>query len=573
MLLATSGATAETMTNSTPADALVGQLASAECVARGEAEEHLGRRDAARAFYERALTRLAGPDDGKRASTIIRWIARTYHVDANHTAALECLEAASAIARAWEDDVALGNAINIEATIHTQQGDLDEAERLYLAARALAVGAPDPKLAAMIAQNLGMLADIRGDFAQALRHYEAALTEYRVLGMTAFVCAGLNNLGLLFAHREEWGAAEAAFVEALDINAFMGDVHERIGLLTNVAEMWISRREFERGRASVDAAHALAGSTADHSADGQIHKLLGVIARESGASQQADEHFRTADQIALARCDLLLQAEIARELAESARQQGRNRELFQELNRAHRLFNQLRARRDLADLDRRSARLESEFLDVARKWGESIEEKDRYTQGHCVRVADLACEIASEAKLDRQALFWFRIGALLHDVGKILIPEAILNKTERLTPEEWNLMRNHTTAGIEILAEVEFPWDVRPIVESHHERWDGTGYPHGLAGEAIPLVARILGVADVYDALTSVRSYKGALSHDEAVEMMRKDVGTAFDPAVFALFELVSERRTASGSAVPDQGAAGVAASRHADTHPSRSAP
>ena len=99
------------------------------------------------------------------------------------------------------------------------------------------------------------------------------------------------------------------------------------------------------------------------------------------------------------------------------------------------------------------------------------------------------------------------------------------------------------------------------------------GISHGLAGEAIPLVARILGVADVYDALTSVRSYKGALSHDEAVEMMRKDVGTAFDPAVFALFELVSERRNASGSAVPDQGADGVADSRLANSHPSPSAP
>ena len=101
-------------------------------------------------------------------------------------------------------------------------------------------------------------------------------------------------------------------------------------------------------------------------------------------------------------------------------------------------------------------------------------------------------------------------------------------------------MRSHTVAGVDKLSGIEFPWDVRPIVLSHHERWDGKGYPHGLKGEEIPLVARILCVADVYDALTSVRSYKRALSHDDALEILRKDVGTAFDPTVFAWFERVA---------------------------------
>jgi GGDEF domain-containing protein len=106
-----------------------------------------------------------------------------------------------------------------------------------------------------------------------------------------------------------------------------------------------------------------------------------------------------------------------------------------------------------------------------------------------------------------------------------------------------------------MLADVEFPWDVRPIVLSHHERWDGKGYPHGLAGEDIPLTARILGVADVYDALTSVRSYKRALTHDEAVALLRKDVGTMFDPRVFAWFEEVAPAWAARTAAEQAQGA------------------
>ncbi|MEP6781489.1 MAG: diguanylate cyclase, partial [Gemmatimonadaceae bacterium] len=100
---------------------------------------------------------------------------------------------------------------------------------------------------------------------------------------------------------------------------------------------------------------------------------------------------------------------------------------------------------------------------------------------------------------------------------------------------------SHTTAGVEMLKEIEFPWDVRPIVESHHERWDGKGYPHGLAGEDIPIIARILTIADVYDALTSVRSYKRALTHQETMTILRRDIGTIFDPRVFAWFEEVAE--------------------------------
>ena len=105
-------------------------------------------------------------------------------------------------------------------------------------------------------------------------------------------------------------------------------------------------------------------------------------------------------------------------------------------------------------------------------------------------------------------------------------------------------MRRHPTAGVELLADIEFPWDVRPIVESHHERWDGRGYPHGLAGDAIPLTARVLGIADVYDALTSQRSYKKAFTHDQAMDIMRGDVGKQFDPELFASFEEIVRRGT-----------------------------
>lgn len=511
-----------------------------QLIEEGQAAERRGQRARARECYERALGRLDGEADGRRASDVLRWIARSYQVDAEMDAALDCVAAALAVAEAWGDEAAAGRAINVEAVVRWQQGDLDEAERLYLTARARALRAGDAKLAAMTAQNLGVIANIRGDLPEARRHYEASLEEYRALGLTKDVCVALNNLGLLHTHQEQWQAAERAFDEAVRISDSLGDLSARILLDVNLAELWVARREYDHAQQAVRHALELAARTGDGSSIGQATKLLGVIARENGDADQAEEQFVRAAEIAVARQDPLLEAEVAREFADLARRQGRNRQVLQHLNRAHRLFTQLRARRDLADIDSRTGRLEDEFLQVARRWGESIEAKDRYTQGHCVRVADLACAIAADTGLEAQALYWFRIGALLHDVGKLVIPEAVLNKPGKLTDEEWTLMRSHTTAGVEMLSGIEFPWDVLPIVESHHERWDGRGYPHGLAGEAIPTVARILCIADVYDALTSVRSYKRALSHDEAMDVMRRDVGTMFDPALFVSFERVA---------------------------------
>ncbi len=509
-------------------------------IAEAQAAEKVGNRAEARRCFERALYGIRYTTDARRASTILRWIARTYVGDMQMDAALDCLAAAVAVAEQWGDEAAAGSAINVEAVIRWQLGELDEAERLYLVARSYALRVGDAKLAAMTAQNLGVIANVRGDTDEAQRHYEASLGEYRSLGLAKDVSVALNNLGLLHTQLERWDEAERSFDEAVQISDAIGDLSARMLLDVNLAEMWVTRQDFAKAQQSVRHALDLSARTGDATSVGQASKLLGIIARETGDPAEAEAQFARAEEIAVARGDVLLAAEVARESGELARRQGRNSLVLQHLNRSHRLFTQLRARRDLADIGTRTGRLEDEFLQVARRWGESIEAKDRYTQGHCVRVADLACAIATDMGFAGQELFWFRIGALLHDVGKLVIPEDVLNKPGKLTAEEWTLMRSHTTAGVEMLSGIDFPWDVLPIVRSHHERWDGSGYPHGLAGEEIPLVARILCIADVYDALTSVRSYKLATPHAQALDVMRSDVGTMFDPTAFAAFERIA---------------------------------
>ena len=166
--------------------------------------------------------------------------------------------------------------------------------------------------------------------------------------------------------------------------------------------------------------------------------------------------------------------------------------------------------------------------------------------------------LGSAVGIQGRDLTWLRMGAFLHDVGKTVVPADVLNKPGKLTDEEWDVMKGHTVEGDRIVEELEFPWDIRPIVRSHHERWDGTGYPDGLAGGAIPLHARILCIADVYDALTTTRSYRPALSMDEALRIMRREAGRQFDADLLAVFEHLVTGATPVRGARPAPRPAGI---------------
>jgi len=161
----------------------------------------------------------------------------------------------------------------------------------------------------------------------------------------------------------------------------------------------------------------------------------------------------------------------------------------------------------------------------------TVDAKDKYTRQHSSRVAKYSREIASRSGLfsDSQIEIIYRT-ALLHDIGKIGIPDAILNKNGRLTDEEFALMKQHTTIGADILKDVTLIKDVDKAAEYHHERYDGRGYPKGLAGDEIPIVARIVGVADAYDAMTSDRAYRRRLDDDVVRSELIKGRGTQFDP-------------------------------------------
>jgi putative nucleotidyltransferase with HDIG domain len=166
-----------------------------------------------------------------------------------------------------------------------------------------------------------------------------------------------------------------------------------------------------------------------------------------------------------------------------------------------------------------------------------VEQRDHQTAGHCERLAFISMSIGIAMGLDRPSLLALYRGGYLHDIGKVGIPDSILFKPRRLTASEWVVMRSHTTRGEEICRHLKSLDPVLPIIRHHHERWDGTGYPDGLQGDQIPMLARILQVADIYDALTSARPYKDAYTPEEALKTIEEETVRGWrDPEVVDLF-------------------------------------
>ena len=503
----------------------------------GRSRERAGCIPEAGEYYEGAIAAAERARNPRVQAEALRRLGVVRHHRNDSAGARALCQRSYEVALAASEDLLAAEALNALAVIDLQTGALDVARETF--GRAFALAGSSLEIRARIEQNLGILANIRGDYDAALGHYRGSLEASERSGNEHGCAIAYHNLGMVSVDRGLWDDADHYFGRSIDIAQRSGDIQLQGLCQLNHAEVHLARQRFEDARQNAEAALVVFDQLDQRATKADAYRVIGMVYRETGKIALAESRLRSAVEIATAAGSVLNEAEATRELALLYQVMGRNQDALRQLNAAHRLFRRLDARVDLVYVDGKVAELQETYFAVVRDWGQSIESSDSYTHGHCERVADYAMAVARELGLNDDEITTIRIGAYLHDLGKVRVPHEILNKPGKLTPEEFDVMRMHPVWGIELLATVEFPWDIKPIIRWHHEKYDGTGYPDRLRGDEIPLSAQIIGIVDVFDALTTTRAYRPALSREAALQEMRvcggwwrPDVHQAFMRAV-----------------------------------------
>lgn len=510
--------------------------------------ERAGDIPGATALYRHAIERADLAGDAVSHAIALRRLAVLAHFANQPDEAHDLAQESHAVAHRAGDPIRAAEALNVLAGFALERGDLDDAEALYGEAGVL--GAEDRLLAGRVAQNRGIIANVKGDWVAATNHYRRSLDEFVAAGDDSNCAIAYHNLGIVTADHGDLDRADDYYRQARALAERVGDVRLGASVQLNAAEVQIARGEGEHALREANAALQVFTNLGSELDKVDAYRVVGMAYRLMGQRQLAEA--RLVDAVALAERtgSSLAEAAAVRELSLLYHDLGRNQDALRGLTRAHRLFTRLDARRELVDIAQKVRTLENTYLSVVRDWGRSIESADSYTFGHCERVARFGVLVASALGADEMATRTVQLGAYLHDLGKVRVPHEILSKPGRLTDEEFAVIKRHPEWGEELLVEVEFPWDLKPVIRWHHEKLDGTGYPDHLAGDRIPLSAQIICVVDVWDALTTTRSYRAAMDLDRALGIMeesrhwwRPEVYQAFQAAVPAATPVDPARR------------------------------
>jgi putative nucleotidyltransferase with HDIG domain len=490
--------------------------ASADWLREARDQEQAGLVPQAISSYERAIAAAEAQRESRVLVEALRGLAVARHRRGECAQARAICRRSYRLAREQGADVLAAEALNTLGAMALERGALKKATRTFR--KALELGETSCELRARVEQNLGILANIRGELEEALARYRASLEAYRRADNEHGCAIAYHNLGMVSADRGLFKAADHYFEKSRALAARRGDARLQALCLVNKAEADVARQRFQDARQDAEAALALFDQLGERRAKADAYRVIGMVYRETGRPELAEARLRSAIELAAGAGAPLNEAEALRELALLYQAMGRNHEALRSLNAAHRLFQRLDACADLIHVGGKVAELESTYLAVVRAWGRSLESRDGSTFGHCGRVARLAVATARELGLDEHEETTILLGAYLHDLGKIGVPPDVLHKPGSLTPEERAIVQMHPVWGISLLADVEFPWDIKPIIRWHHEKYDGSGYPDGLRGDAIPISAQIVGIAEVFDALTTDWGHQAALPVERALE-------------------------------------------------------
>ena len=491
-----------------------------ETLAAARERERVGAMAEAIGGYEAAIRDAERAGDRAVLAEALRRLAILCRHRDEPARARELCRRSYDAAREIGSDILAAEALNTLGGLDLAAGALAEAAKTFL--RALELGGSSRRLRARVQQNLGIVANIQGDQTEALARYERSLAAYRDCGDMHGCAIAYHNLGMVSADRGRLDAAACYFRESRVFAQKAGDLYLQALCHVNQGELDVRRQRFENARQEAERGLALFDQLGARGAKADAYRVIGMVYRETGRYALAESRLRSAIELAAGAGSVLNEAEASRELALLYQALGRNQEALRLLSTALRLFRQLDARIDLVHVDGKVAALEGTYLALVREWGESIESSDSFTHGHCERVARSAVAVSRILRLDEAEERTVQLAAYIHDLGMVRVPHEILHKAGPLTPEERAVVEMHPVWGTDLLADVEFPWDLKPIIRWHHERYDGNGYPDRLAGDAIPVGAQIVGILDVYDALTTARAHQPAMASDAALREMTR---------------------------------------------------
>ncbi|HET8656814.1 MAG TPA: HD domain-containing phosphohydrolase [Longimicrobiaceae bacterium] len=505
----------------------------------GRCAEQGAQWDAALTHYEAALTEVAREGGGAAdVCQILRRIGIVHQSRGDLEQALEIFETVLVVAEMNELDESVASVLISIAAVHQSRGELDVARAHYERSGAMAVKSGDEMIAAAVEQNLAILANIRGETETALASYGAALERFQRLELKQHAASVLLNMAISHIDLENWQDAERCCDEAHGLASAAGD-RVILGVVElNRAELYLKRQSYERARDACDQALGIFGPMRAKPKLGEAYKLYGILHRDTGKLEQAGLHLALSVGLAEVSQDRLLEAEAQLEWALVHVEEERYHEAIRRLNRSYGIFEMLQAKREIGEIESLLDRLRRAYMPAVTAWGvQAVEKRDPYRPGSTDRIVRYCTRLGEVVGLGGWELTWLRAGAAIHDVGYSAMPMEVLAKAGTLSHGERELLQSHTVLGDVMSGEMNFPAEVRAIVRGHHEQWNGGGYPDRLVGEEIPLGARILSVADCYDALTSERSWRPAYQPDDALGVMRESSGQLFDPQVFDAFE------------------------------------
>lgn len=504
---------------------------------KGRVLSKLGRYAEAIAEYEKILPICHDKRFQPRRADIFLEIGQLQAKSGELERALGQLHRALGLYRRLNDPLGICKSLRNLGVIYIELGDFEDAELAYGEAIQIASDKKQNMLYADLYNNLGAIKNMKGDWTAALDCYNIAREVYEKEGEVRKNAYTLNNIGITLLEQGQFDSSLKSFISSLEVADAIKDASLSLILNINLTDLYLKRHEPEE--AKIYCQNAVRFLEAERLRNGQlveIRKLAGKIAFMEKDFQTARENFSRAMSLAEELGLQFSQAEILYEQGQLYVETDRHMEALQSLEKSLRIFAQLNAAGRAVKTENLIDSIEGLYLRVFEAMAFSVDQKDPYTKGHSDRVAHLALVLAQALNLPDVDIKTIAAGALLHDIGKLDIPDDILKKTGKLLPEEFEQIKRHPELGVQRLSGVRFPWDFMALIRHHHEQFNGHGYPGGLRGETIPLGARIVSVADVFDALTSERPYRAAFDPARALKVMNEEMNGAFDPVILDTF-------------------------------------